>query len=105
MSKCPVAQSEIDRDTGTDRAEAALFVAEEERWISIVNDLLAGKTVNENGFSVSLSERMADQYQEFADFVDIDFDFMQEFKSGKFCGTVNELFWAEAKTLASIVVG
>jgi len=91
----------LGRDTDTDHAEQTRFIAEEARWIRIVNDLLEGKSVE----GKTLAERMANEYQEFADFVDSDIDFMAMFKAGKFNPYVNNLFKQEARTLASIIVG
>ena len=54
---------------------------------------------------MSLADRMADQYEEFTDYVNMDFDFMQAYRQGFFCEKVSELFRSEAKTLASIIVG
>ena len=94
-------QTEMDRDTDTDHAEQTRFLAEEARWVRTLNDLLEGKTIQ----GMNLSDRMADQYEEFTDYVNMDFDFMQAYREGFFCEKVSDLFRSEAKTLASIIVG
>ncbi len=98
---CGNTQAEIDRDTDTEHAESTRYAAEESKWIRTVNDLLAGKTIN----GLCLADRMSDEYQEFSDYVNIDFDFMKAYHEGFFCDKVNELFRSEARTLASVIVG
>jgi hypothetical protein len=94
-------KAEIARDTDTEYLESARFLAEEARWIRTLNDLLEGKTIE----GMNLADRMADQYEEFTDYVNMDFDFMKAYIEGSFCEKVNDLFRSEAKTLASIIVG
>lgn len=98
---CGNTQAEIDRDTDTDHAEQTRFIAEEARWIRTLNDLLAGKTIN----GMSLADRMANEYQDFADKVDNDIDIMAEYLAGEYGENLNNLFRQEAKTLASIICG
>lgn len=98
---CGNTQAEKDRDTQTDHAEQTRFIAEESRWIRTLNDLLAGKTIN----GMNLADRMADQYQDFADKVDNDIDFMSEYLAGEYGENLNNLFKQEARTLASIICG
>jgi len=98
---CGNTQAEIDRDTDTDHSEQTRFIAEEARWIRIVNDLLDGRSVE----GKTLADRMANEYQEFADLVDKDVDFMKEFKAGWYGEHISNLIKSEARTLASIIVG
>jgi hypothetical protein len=102
---CGNTQAEIDNDTDTDHAEQTRFIAEEARWIRIINDLLEGKEVKENFRIYTLADRLIDEYEEFANFLDFDFDFMAHFKAGKFSEAVNNLIKSEARTLASVIVG
>lgn len=108
MDRCPVHEAEIeyDRKHGlTFDQEQALFAQQENRWKLYVAQLLDGVTIEENGSKYNLADRMADQYEEFSEFVNQDFDFMAAFKNGEFCESVNNLFKSEARTLASIIVG
>ena len=98
---CQNTQAEINHDTQTNAQEHAQFRAEEAAWIRFTNAFLAGQSID----GLCLADRMADQYEEFSDFVNQDYDFMKAYKEGKFCASVNELFRHEAKALASIVVG
>lgn len=100
---CGNTQAEIDNDTDTNAAEQLRYVTREKKYTSDLNKLLDGQTVEGNGYSVNLAERMADKYQQFANFVDQDFDFMAHFKAGKFCDDVNKLILREACSLASFV--
>lgn len=106
--RCPVHEAELeyDRKHGlTDAQEQALYAQQENRWKLYVAQLLDGATIEENGSNYNLADRLADQYEEFSEFVNQDYDFMAAYKEGKFCDDVNNLFKAEAKTLASIIVG
>lgn len=98
---CGNTQAEIDNDTDTVHAENTRFIAEDARWIRTVNDLLAGKEVE----GCNLAERMANEYQDFADKVDNGDDFMGEYLSGGFSEATRNIFKKEAKALASIIVG
>lgn len=108
MTACRVSieEREYDRKHGlTFDQEQALFAQQENRWKLYVAQLLDGVTIEENGSKYNLADRLADQYEEFSEFVNQDYDFMAAFKNGEFCESVNNLFKAEAKTLASIIVG
>lgn len=102
---CGNTQAEIDRDTQTDSQEQAQYAADQERWKLYVDQLLEGVTVEENGREYRLADRMADEYQEFADKIDSDIDFMAEFKNGEYGARLNSVFKQEARTLASIIAG
>ena len=102
---CGNTQAEIDRDTQTDAQEQAQYAAEQARWKLIFDALLDGAEVHENFRFYSLSDWMIDKYDEFADFVDSDFDFMAAFRSGKLSKEQSYLIKQEARTLASIIVG
>lgn len=103
--ECAVRLAEINNDYQTSAQESAQYQFEQDRWKFYLDQLLAGVTIEENGRKYSLAERLANNYQEFADFVDIDFDFMAAFKNGEFCEVVNSLIKSEARTLASIIIG
>lgn len=108
MKACRVSieEREYDRNHGlTFDQEQALFAQQENRWKLYVAQLLDGVTIEENGSKYNLVDRMADQYEEFSEFVNQDYDFMAAFKNGEFCEDVNNLFRSEARTLASIIVG
>ena len=102
---CGNTQAEIDRDTQTDAQEQALYTLNIERHKLYTQMLLEGLTIEENGRKHSLADRMADEYQNFADMVDQDIEFMDLFKAGAFKEGVVNLFKQEARTLASIIVG
>jgi hypothetical protein len=102
---CGNTQAEIDRDTQTDAQEQAQYAAEQERWKLIFDSLLEGVEVRENFRFYSLADWMIDKYDEFADFVDSDFDFMAAFNSGKLSKEQSDLIKQEARILASIIVG
>lgn len=103
--ECAVRMAEINNDTFTDAKEMAQIATEHLKWKLIYNILTQGCEVRENGRVYRLADRMADQYQEFADMVDSDINFMDLFLRGEFCEGVNNLFKAEARSLASIIVG
>lgn len=103
--ECAVRLSEINNDTQTNAQEQAQYAAEYVRWKLYVEQLLEGVTIEESGCKYSLSGRMADQYEQFADMVDNDIDFMSEFNQGTYGTYINNLFRQEAKTLASIICG
>jgi len=105
--RCPVSEAEIeyDRSSLTDAQEQALYTLNIERHKLYTQMLLDGVTIEENGRKYSLAERMADEYQEFADMVDQDIDFMDEFKKGVYGEYITNLFKQEARVLASIIVG
>lgn len=103
--ECAVRLAEINNDYQTSAQESSQYQFEQDRWKLYLDQLLAGVTIEENGRKYSLAERLVNDYQEFADFVDIDFDFMAAFKNGEFCEGVNSLIKSEARTLASIIIG
>jgi len=102
---CGNTQAEIDNDTDTEGFERARYEAEEANYVRVLNELLEGKSVQLGLARISLAQRLADQYQEFADFVDIDFDYMYAYRKGELSEPVNNLIRTEAKVLASIIVG
>ena len=82
------------------------FAKEINNWAEIRDQLLAGEAVeNDFGRKFTLTERMADEYQEFADFVDQDYDFMSMYVRGELHPAVRDLIYNEACTLASVLVG
>ena len=101
---CGNTQAEIDRDTQTDAQEQAQYAAEQARWKMYFEQLLAGVEIHANFRIYSLADQLTDKHEEFADFIDADFDFMAHFKAGKFGEGVNNLIKSEARTLASIIV-
>ena len=102
---CGNTQAEIDRDTQTDAQEQALYTLNIERHKLYTQMLLEGLTIEENGRKYSLADRMADEYQEFADKVDNGDDFIGEYLAGGFGDRIRNIFKQEARTLASIIVG
>lgn len=103
--ECAVRLAEINNDTQTNAQEQAQCGAEYARWKLYVEQLLGGVTIEESGCKYSLSERMADQYEQFADMVDKDIDFMSEFKQGIYGTYITNLFKQEARNIASIICG
>ena len=102
--------AELDNDasrTELQKLNADLRAEEEASiWVEIRDQLLAGEAVeNDFGRKFTLTERMADEYQEFADFVDQDYDFMAMYVRGELHPAVRDLIYNEACTLASVVVG
>jgi hypothetical protein len=85
--------------------DSSAFEIEEAYWIRCVNDLLAGKTLLANFRKYNLAERLADEYQEFSDFVDEDFDYMAAFQNGSLDKKYADVVRQEAKIYASIIVG
>lgn len=105
---CQVRQAEIENDIAngmTFEQEQAHLNAQAELWKRVYARLLEGKTVDLNGKSANLAERLADQYQEFSDMVDADIDFMAEFQAGWYGTRMGNIIKNEARTLASIIVG
>ena len=102
---CGNTQAEIDRDTQTDAQEQALYTLNIERHKLYTQMLLEGLTIEENGRKYSLADRVADEYQEFADKVDNGDDFIGEYLAGGFGDRIRNIFKQEARTLASIIVG
>ena len=102
---CGNTQAEIDRDTQTDAQEQALYTLNIERHKLYTQMLLEGLTIEENGRKYSLADRMADEYQEFADKVDNGDNFIGEYLAGGFGDRIRNIFKQEARTLASIIVG
>lgn len=98
---CPTSLAELEYDRNSVDNDDAL----EAQYVRVLNDLLAGKKVQHYNQELTLAERMADQYQEFADYVDEGVDFMAMFHAGDFKEKVNALFHKEAIILASIIVG
>jgi len=103
--ECSVRIAEINNDTQTPSSERASYEVEHYKWKLYVKILLQGCVINANGREYSLAERLANEFEEFAAFVDIDFDFMATYNRGEFCGGVNQLIKSEAHVLASIIVG
>ncbi len=103
--ECEVRIAEINNDTQTSAQERAAYEAEHYKWKLYVKMLLQGLEIRENGRVYTLAERLANEFEEFAAFVDIDFDFMAAYNRGEFCSGVNQLIKSEAHVLASIIVG
>lgn len=103
--ECAVRLAEINNDTQAAAQEQIQYEFEIARWKMYVEQLLDGVTIEENGCKYSLAERMANEYQYFADKVDNDIDFMAEFLAGEYGENLNNLFKREARALASIICG
>jgi hypothetical protein len=104
---CGNTQAEIDRDQAglTNAQEHALYAAELNLWKETRDKLLAGETIYTGCAKFTLSERLANEYQEFADLIDLDQDIMNEYLAGKCSPVFNELIKQEASVFASIIVG
>lgn len=102
---CGNTQAEINHDTQADAKEQEKYAAQYALWLKYVNALLDGQEIEDGGITYNLADRMANEYEEFSDFVNQDYDFMEAYKKGEFCEGVMNLFRAEARTLASIIVG
>ena len=103
--ECSVRIAELNNDRQTEASERAAYEAEHYTWKLYVKMLLQGLEIHENGRVYTLAERLANEFEEFAAFVDIDYDFMAAYNRGEFCSGVNDLIKSEARTLASIIVG
>ena len=103
--ECSIRMAEINNDTFTEAKERAQISTEHLKWKLLYNILIQGCEVRENGRVYRLSDRMSDEFEEFAAMVDSDIDFMAIFLRGEFCEGVNNLFKSEARTLASIILG
>ena len=103
--ECSARMAEINNDTFTEAKERAQIATEHLKWKLIYNILIQGCEVRENGRVYRLVDRMANEIEEFEAMVESDIDFMAIFLRGEFCEGVNNLFKAEARTLASIIVG
>jgi len=102
---CGNTQAEIDRDTQTDAQEQAQYAAEQALWGETVARLLLGETICTGCAKFTLSERLANEYQQFADLIDLDQDIMNDYLAKKCSPIVNELIENEARVMASIIVG
>lgn len=102
---CGNTQAEIDNDTDTEHAERTRYENLEAQYVYVLNRLLSGKNVYTFSASFSLAERMADKYQQFADFVDLDYDFMRAFKYGELDPELRKLIDLEARSMASVIAG
>lgn len=102
---CGNTQAEIDRDTQTGHQEQAQYEWEAKRWKLVYNWLLQGKKVHANARVYTLAERLSNEYQEYSDFVDMDYDFMAMYSRGELEASMREFIEAEARTLASVIVG
>lgn len=98
---CGNTWAEIDRDTETG-LEARIREEEEMRiWSETRNALLSGNEFDGR----TLYEWLYTKYQEFADLVDEDIDFMAIYAEGGLTPKAREIIEQEAETLASIIVG
>lgn len=108
----PVVEAEREHDRATymsshdEYTEAKQLIKTHHQ---IVDALLRGETVNYNGKSGNLTDRLADQYDLFnAAFNSGDCDYMADYLAGKYTGALaplNEVFCIEANTLASVLMG
>jgi len=103
--ECAVRIAEINNDRQTSAQERAAYDLEHYKWKLYVKMLLQGLEIRENGRVYTLAERLANDFEEFAAFVDTDYDFMAAYNRGEFCGGVNQLIKSQAHVLASIIVG
>lgn len=102
---CGNTQAEIARDTQTDAAEQRQHAAEINLWKETRDKLLAGETIYTGCAKFTLSERLANEYQEFADLIDLDDDIMTHYAANTCTPLISELIKNEASVFASIIVG
>jgi hypothetical protein len=102
--ECAARIAEINNDRQTAAQERAAYEAEHYKWKLYVKMLLQGLEIRENGRVYTLAERLANEYEEFSAFVDIDYDFIAAYNRGEFCSGVNNLIKSEAHILADIIV-
>jgi hypothetical protein len=103
--ECAVRLAEINNDTQTDAAEQRQYAAELNLWKETRDKLLAGETIYTGCAKFTLSERLANEYQEFADLIDLDDDIMTHYAANTCTPLISELIKNEASVFASIIVG
>ena len=79
--------------------------SEQDRFNYIYKTLIAGKLISRRGKTYDLRERMADEYVEFADFIDNDYDFMKHLIAGTISENLKKLIQSEASKMASVICG
>ncbi len=97
--------AEIDRDTDTEHAERTRYENQDAQYVYILNRLLSGKKVYTFSASFNLSQILEGKHDEFADFVNQDFDFMLEYRNGGLDKSLRTLIENEAHRLAGNIVG
>lgn len=102
---CGNTQAEIDNDTQTNAQEQAQYNSLPEQYSYIYNQLTSGKTVYTFSASYDLAEILAGKHQEFSDLVDLDNDFMWEYRQGRLDKSLCLLIENEAYRIASNIVG
>lgn len=103
--ECAVRLAEINNDTQTCAQEHAQYSGELSLWKETRDKLLAGETIYTGCAKLTLSERLADEYQEFADLIDLDDDIMNHYAANTCGQLIKELIQNEASVFASIIVG
>ncbi len=103
--ECAVRLAEINNDTQTDADEQRKYAAELNLWKETRDKLLAGETIYTGCAKFTLSERLANEYQEFADLIDLDDDIMTHYAANTCTPLISELIKNEASVFASIIVG
>ncbi len=103
--ECAVRLAEINHDTQTDADEQRKYAAELNLWKETRDKLLAGETIYTGCAKFTLSERLANEYQEFADLIDLDDDIMTHYAANTCTPLISELIKNEASVFASIIVG
>ena len=78
---------------------------EVDRWKFIYLKLCLGETVKKGVRKYCLAERMANEYPIFADFVDLDYDFMKDFIADTIDENLKKLIETEASIMASVICG
>ncbi len=102
--ECAVRLAEINNDTDNEHAERTRYEAREAQYVYVLNQLLDGKKVYTFSASFSIADRMTDKYQQFADFVGLDYDFMRAFKNGELDPDLRKLIDQEARSMAAYIV-
>lgn len=103
--ECSVRLAEINNDTQTAAQERAYMEARHHKWKLYVRVLLQGMEIHENNVTYTLAERLANEFPEFATFVDVDYDFMTAYNNGDLPESVNKLIQSESRILASKIMG
>ena len=108
LDRCPVHESELEYDRKhslTDAQEYAEYEKQQAQVEYVYNRLLSGKKVATFSAIYDLAEILAGKYTAFSDLVDLDNDFLWEYRQGRIDKSLAELIENEAHSLAENVSG
>lgn len=105
LDRCPVHEAEINNDTQTSAQEYAEYEKQEAQYQYVYNRLLSGKKVATFSAIYDLSEILSAGHDEFADLVNLDVDFMWEYKQGRLDKSLMQLIENKAHSLAKNISG